>query len=170
MDKVPFYPYCYVKDLFFFLSFAVFFSVMVFFFPNTLGHPDNYIPANPLVTPAHIVPEWYLLPFYAILRSIPDKLAGVLTMGAAILILATIPFTQSSEIRSSAFRPLYRKLFWLFVANFVVLMWIGQNVVEEPYITIGQVSTAFYFFYFIVIIPFFGKFESFLLRMNTSAA
>lgn len=170
VDKIPFYPYCYVKDLFFFLSFAVFFSVMVFFFPNTLGHPDNYIPANPLVTPAHIVPEWYLLPFYAILRSIPDKLAGVLTMGAAILILATVPFTNSSEIRSSVFRPLYRKLFWLFVANFVVLMWIGQNVVEEPYITIGQVSTAFYFFYFIVIIPFFGKFESFLLRMNTSAA
>jgi ubiquinol-cytochrome c reductase cytochrome b subunit len=167
VDKLPFYPYLYVKDLFVFLSFSVFFSVMVFFYPNELGHPDNYIQANPLVTPAHIVPEWYLLPFYAILRSIPDKLLGVLTMGAAIIILATIPFTQSSEIRSSAFRPLYRKLFWLFTANFLILMWVGQMVVEEPFITIGQFSTAFYFIFFVVIIPFFGKFESFLLRMDT---
>ena len=91
-------------------------------------------------------------------------------MGGAIIILATIPFTQSSEIRSSAFRPLYRKLFWLFVVDFIVLMWIGQQVVEEPFITIGQVATVFYFLFFIVIIPFFGKFESFLLRMDTRDA
>ena len=165
-DKMPFYPYCYVKDLFVFLSFSVFFSVMVFFYPNALGHPDNYIPANPLVTPAHIVPEWYLLPFYAILRSIPDKLGGVIAMGGAILIMMTIPFTNSSEIRSSYFRPLYTKLFWLFAADCLILMWIGQNVVESPYVEIGQVATVFYFLYFLVIIPFFGKFESYLLRMK----
>jgi quinol-cytochrome oxidoreductase complex cytochrome b subunit len=165
-DKMPFYPYCYVKDLFIFLSFAVFFSVMVFFYPNTLGHPDNYIPANPLVTPAHIVPEWYLLPFYAILRSIPDKLGGVLAMGAAILIMLTIPFTNSSEIRSSYFRPIYTKIFWFFAADCLILMWIGQNVVESPYVEIGQVATVIYFAYFIIVIPFFGHFERYLLRMK----
>ena len=165
-DKMPFYPYCYVKDLFIFLSFAVFFSVMVFFYPNTLGHPDNYIPANPLVTPAHIVPEWYLLPFYAILRSIPDKLGGVLAMGAAILIMLTIPFTNSSEIRSSYFRPIYTKIFWFFAADCLILMWIGQNVVESPYVEIGQIATVIYFAYFIIVIPFFGHFERYLLRMK----
>ena len=121
---------------------------MVFFYPNVLGHSDNYIPANPLVTPAHIVPEWYFLPFYAILRSIPDKLGGVVAMGGAILIMLTIPFTNSSEIRSAAFRPLYKKIFWLFVADCLILGWIGQNVVETPFIEIGQLATVFYFAYF----------------------
>ena len=166
VDKMPFYPYCYVKDLFVFLSFAVFFSFVVYFYPNALGHSDNYIPANPLVTPAHIVPEWYFLPFYAILRSIPDKLGGVIAMIGAILILLTIPFTQSSEVRSSTFRPLFKILFWIFVADFLILGWIGQMVVEYPYVEIGQIATVFYFFYFLIIIPFFGKFESFLLRMD----
>ena len=147
-DKMPFYPYCYVKDLLVFFCFSVFFSVMVFFYPNVLGHSDNYIPANPLVTPAHIVPEWYFLPFYAILRSIPDKLGGVVAMGGAILIMLTIPFTNSSEIRSAAFRPLYKKIFWLFVADCLILGWIGQNVVETPFIEIGQLATVFYFAYF----------------------
>jgi len=165
-DKMPFYPYCYVKDLFVFISFAVFFSFVVYFYPNVLGHSDNYIPANPLVTPAHIVPEWYFLPFYAILRSIPDKLGGVVAMVGAILILLTIPFTQSSEIRSSTFRPLFKILFWIFVADFLILGWIGQNVVEYPFVEIGQIATAFYFAYFLIIIPFFGYFESYLLRMK----
>jgi len=165
-DKMPFYPYCYVKDLFVFISFAVFFSFVVYFYPNVLGHSDNYIPANPLVTPAHIVPEWYFLPFYAILRSIPDKLGGVVAMVGAILILLTIPFTQSSEIRSSTFRPLFKILFWVFIADFLILGWIGQNVVEYPFVEIGQVATVFYFAYFLIIIPFFGYFESFLLRMK----
>ena len=166
IDKMPFYPYCYVKDLFVFISFAVFFSFVVYFYPNVLGHSDNYIPANPLVTPAHIVPEWYFLPFYAILRSIPDKLGGVVAMVGAILILLTIPFTQSSEIRSSTFRPLFKILFWVFIADFLILGWIGQNVVEYPFVEIGQVATVFYFAYFLIIIPFFGYFESFLLRMK----
>ena len=165
-DKMPFYPYCYVKDLFVFISFAVFFSFVVYFYPNVLGHSDNYIPANPLVTPAHIVPEWYFLPFYAILRSIPDKLGGVVAMVGAILILLTIPFTQSSEIRSSTFRPLFKILFWIFIADFLILGWIGQNVVEYPFVEIGQVATIFYFAYFLIIIPFFGYFESYLLRMK----
>jgi len=168
VDKMPFYPYCYVKDLFVFLSFAVFFSFVVYFYPNALGHSDNYIPANPLVTPAHIVPEWYFLPFYAILRSIPDKLGGVIAMVGAILILLTIPFTQSSEVRSSTFRPMFKVLFWIFIADFLILGWIGQKVVEYPFVEIGQVATVFYFFYFLVIIPFFGKFESYLLRMNVN--
>ena len=163
---MPFYPYCYVKDLFVFISFAVFFSFVVYFYPNVLGHSDNYIPANPLVTPAHIVPEWYFLPFYAILRSIPDKLGGVVAMVGAILILLTIPFTQSSEIRSSTFRPLFKILFWIFIADFLILGWIGQNVVEYPFVEIGQVATIFYFAYFLIIIPFFGYFESYLLRMK----
>ena len=109
-----------------------------------------------------------LLPFYAILRSIPDKLGGVVAMIGAILILLTIPFTQSSEVRSSTFRPMFKVLFWIFVADFLILGWIGQMVVEYPFVEIGQVATAFYFFYFLVIIPFFGKFESYLLRLDTS--
>jgi len=159
IDKIPFYPYCYVKDLFVFFIFSLFFSYIVFFFPNELGHPDNYIPANSLVTPPHIVPEWYLLPFYAILRSIPDKLGGVLTIGGAIAILATIPFTSGGNIRSMRFSPLHKVFFWFFVMDSLVLLWIGQNVVEYPFIEIGQLATAIYFFYFIFIIPFLGDLE-----------
>jgi ubiquinol-cytochrome c reductase cytochrome b subunit len=119
---VPFYPYFYVKDLFSLIIFIAAFSIFVFFYPNDMGHPDNYIPANPMVTPAHIVPEWYFLPFYAILRSIPDKLGGVLAMFGAIAVLYTLPFTQSSEVQSSAFRPIYRLFYWLFVADFLILL------------------------------------------------
>jgi ubiquinol-cytochrome c reductase cytochrome b subunit len=107
IDTVPFYPYFYVKDLFSFLILLSLFSFFVFFFPNILGHSDNYIPANPLVTPAHIVPEWYFLPFYAILRSIPDKLGGVVAMVSAILVLLLLPSLNTSEIRSTKFRPIF---------------------------------------------------------------
>ena len=131
-----------------------------------MGHPDNYIPANPLVTPPHIVPEWYFLPFYAILRSIPDKLGGVLAIFGAILVLYTIPYTQSSEIQSSCFRPLYRIIFWLFVADFLILLWIGQQIVEEPFILVGQIGTVFYFAFFLIIIPGLGKFEAFLINQK----
>jgi len=147
-DKISFYPYFYVKDLFSFLSFVFFFSIILFYYPNLLGHPDNYIMANPMSTPAHIVPEWYFLPFYAILRSIPDKLGGVAAMGGAIVVLLFLPFLNTSEVRSAAFRPIFRKLFWLFFANFLLLGWIGQEVVESPYIFIGQIGTAFYFFFY----------------------
>jgi len=151
---VPFYPYFYVKDLHAFLSLLVMFGFFVFFFPNVLGHSDNYIRANPMVTPAHIVPEWYFLPFYAILRSIPDKLGGVLAMFGSILILFVIPFIiPKLNIRSSLFRPIGRIAFWFQAVNCVILGWIGQKVVEYPYIEIGQAATVAYFAYFIIIIP-----------------
>jgi ubiquinol-cytochrome c reductase cytochrome b subunit len=164
IDTVSFYPYFYVKDLFAFLALVAFFSFFVFFYPNILGHADNYIPANPLVTPAHIVPEWYFLPFYAILRSIPDKLGGVVAMIGAILILAVLPIINTSEIRSSKFRPIYGIAYWFLVSDFLLLGWIGQKPVETPYIEVGQVGTAFYFFFFIVLVPVIGIVEKTLIR------
>jgi len=162
--KITFYPYFYVKDLFGFLLFCLFFSFFVFFSPNFLGHPDNYIPANSLVTPAHIVPEWYYLPFYAILRSIPDKLGGVIAMFASILILYLLPIINLSKIRSTFFRPLYRNIFWIFVINSLVLGWIGQNVVEYPFVEIGQIATFLYFFILLIVFPFFNFLEEKLLK------
>jgi len=164
VDKVTFYPYFYVKDLFGFFVFMLFFSYFLFFDPNVLGHPDNYIEANPMVTPAHIVPEWYFLPFYAILRSIPDKLGGVIAMGGAIVILMALPLFNTSNIRSSFFRPLHRKIFWLFAANYLILGWIGQNPVEDPYVLIGQLSTLFYFAYIVIILPGLGLLERILIE------
>jgi ubiquinol-cytochrome c reductase cytochrome b subunit len=163
-DKIPFYPYCYVKDLFNALLFVVFFSVFLFFYPNLLGHPDNYIPANPMVTPAHIVPEWYFLPFYAILRSIPDKLGGVIAMFGAIVVLFLIPFINQSEVRSSTFRPIYRKLFWFLFADFLILGWIGQKVVESPYVEVGQLATVLYFLFFCVLLPGLAVLESAMIK------
>ena len=130
IDKVPFHPYFTYKDIFGFFLFGIFFAYFVYFDPNVLGHPDNYIPANPLVTPAHIVPEWYFLPFYAILRSIPSKLGGVIAMIGAILILLVLPFVHTSEVRSSSVRPIAKKIFWFFVADVVLLGWIGGKPVE----------------------------------------
>lgn len=164
VDKIPFHPYFTVKDLFGSAMFLIFFSIFVFFYPNVLGHSDNYIPANPLVTPAHIVPEWYFLPFYAILRSIPDKLGGVLAMIGSILILLVLPIVHTCEIRSASFRPLYKKIFWLFVADCAILEWIGGMPIEYPYYTIGQVATIFYFAFFLVIVPVVGYIENILLR------
>jgi ubiquinol-cytochrome c reductase cytochrome b subunit len=162
--KITFYPYFYVKDLFGFLLFCLFFSFFVFFSPNFLGHPDNYIPANSLVTPAHIVPEWYYLPFYAILRSIPDKLGGVIAMFASILILYFLPIINLSKIRSTFFRPLYKNIFWIFVINSLILGWIGQNVVESPFVEIGQIATFLYFFILLIVFPFFNFLEEKLLK------
>ena len=167
VDKIPFYPYYYVKDLFGIVVFVLFFAVFVFFYPNVLGHPDNYIEANPLSTPPHIVPEWYFLPFYAILRSIPDKLGGVIAMLMSILILLALPFLNKSEVRSSQFRPLHRKLFWLLVIDCVILCWIGGNVPETPYVQIGLSATIFYFGYF-CILPVLGMLETYLLQLDIS--
>jgi ubiquinol-cytochrome c reductase cytochrome b subunit len=163
VDKIAFYPYFYVKDLLAFFVLIFVFATFVFYFPNLMGHPDNYIPANPMVTPAHIVPEWYFLPFYAILRSIPDKLGGVIAMGGALVILFAIPFINTSEIRSSQFRPLFKKLFWLLVVDFLVLGWIGQKPVETPFIEVGQIATVFYFVFFIILIPSLGIIEKKLI-------
>lgn len=159
-DKIPFYPYFYVKDLFAFVCFITVFSVFVFFYPNMLGHPDNYIEANAMVTPTHIVPEWYFLPFYAILRSIPDKLGGVLCMVLAILVLLALPFINTSRILSSRFRPLFKIFYWFFIVDVILLGWLGAQPVEPPFILIGQLATAYYFFYFIVLLPNLGKLES----------
>lgn len=161
-DKVTFHPYFTYKDLFGFIIFLVIFCYFVFFNPNYLGHPDNYIPANPLVTPSHIVPEWYFLPFYAILRSIPNKLGGVLAMVGAILILLILPFVHISDIRSATFRPLFKIFFWLFIADVLLLGWIGGQPVEDPYVFIGQLATIFYFSYFLVIVPLLGLTEKIL--------
>jgi len=163
IDYISFYPYFYVKDLFAFLIFLIFFSFIVFFNPNVLGHPDNYIPANPLVTPPHIVPEWYFLPFYAILRSIPDKLGGVVAMISAILVLLLLPLTNYSKIRSSLFRPIFSKLYWFLVSDFLILGWIGQKPVEAPYIEIGFFATLFYFTILLLLFPLIGYVETFLL-------
>ncbi len=167
-DRIAFTPYYYVKDVFGLVVFALFFGFFVYLSPNLLGHPDNYIEANPLVTPAHIVPEWYFLPFYAILRSIPNKLGGVIAMIAAILILIVISFINCSDIRSSQFRPLYRKFYWLFVIDSIILGWIGQKTPEYPYIQIGQIATVYYFAYFLIILPFLGILESKLFSYNYS--
>lgn len=163
VDKVPFYPYFYVKDLLGWVAFALFFSLIVYFYPNLLGHPDNYIPANPMSTPAHIVPEWYFLPVYAILRSIPNKLGGVAAIGLVFVCLLALPFLNTSEIRSSSFRPIHKKFFWFLVADCLLLGWIGCQPVEAPYVTIGQLASVFFFFYFLVCIPFLGKLESKLI-------
>jgi quinol-cytochrome oxidoreductase complex cytochrome b subunit len=160
VDSTNFYPYFYVKDLFGFFVFLLVFASFVFFAPNVLGHPDNYVQANPMVTPAHIVPEWYFLPFYAILRSIPDKLGGVICMAASLVVLVLLPFLNTSKVRSSVFRPLYRKAFWWFFVNSVILGWIGQKVVEYPYVEIGQIATVLYFIYFLIIIPLLGYIEN----------
>jgi len=164
IDKIDFYPYFYVKDLFGFMCFTVFFSYFLFFDPNLLGHPDNYIAANPMVTPAHIVPEWYFLPYYAILRSIPDKLGGVIAMGASLVVLALLPLINTSNIRSSFFRPLHKYCFWLWLGNAFILGWIGGNPVEDPYILIGQLATVVYFGYLLALIPALGLIERVLIE------
>jgi len=164
VETVSFYPYFYVKDLFSFFIFIIFFSLFVFFSPNVLGHPDNYILADSLVTPPHIVPEWYFLPFYAILRSIPDKLGGVVAMVSAILVLALLPFINTSLVRSSKFRPLFSVTYWFLVSDFLLLGWIGQKPVEDPYIDIGLYTTILYFFILLILVPLIGVVENYLSR------
>jgi len=160
VELIPFYPYFYVKDLFAFFIFFIIFSLFVFFAPNVLGHSDNYILANSLVTPPHIVPEWYFLPFYAILRSIPDKLGGVVAMISAIFTLLFLPYINTSLVRSSKFRPIFSVLYWFLVADFILLGWIGQKPVEDPYINIGLFCTILYFLILLVFLPIVGLLEN----------
>lgn len=170
VDRLTFYPYFYVKDLFGRLVVWTFFASFVFFAPNLLGHPDNYIPANPMVTPPHIVPEWYFLMYYAILRSIPHKLRGVVAMLFALVGLMLLPHINTSEVRSTTFRPIFRQLYWLFIVDCLILGWIGQKVVEYPYIQVGQIATAYYFFFLLVLIPAVGRRESYLIRRPVASA
>jgi len=163
VDKIPFYPYLIFKDLFSWIIFGIFYCSFVYFAPNYLGHTDNYIEANAMVTPAHIVPEWYFLPLYAILRSIPHKLGGVIAMFGALIVLLALPYLGTSEVRSSSFRPIHRILFWILILDYLILGWIGGCSPESPYLEIGQLATFFYFFYFLVLIPVIGILESMLL-------
>ena len=158
-DTVSFHPYTTGKDMFGMIVFFTVFAAFVFFMPNVLGHPDNYIPANPLVTPAHIVPEWYFLPFYAILRAIPDKLGGVLAMVSAIGILALLPWLDRSKVRSCIFKPLHRIFFIVFVINFMMLTYVGAMPAEGIYVILGRIGTAYWFLWFLVIVPLVSMYE-----------
>ena len=137
----------------------IIFAGFVFFVPNILGHSDNYIQANPLQTPEHIVPEWYFLPFYAILRSVPDKLGGVILMVSAIAILAFLPWLDTSKVRSAKYRPLYRQFVWLFFADVILLGYLGAQTADGLYLIIGRIATIYYFVHFIVIMPLLGFIE-----------
>jgi len=168
-DRYAMHPYFIFKDLVTIFAFFLVLSIIVFFYPNLLGHSDNYIPADPMVTPASIVPEWYLLPYYAILRSIPNKLLGVLAMFGSLLILLILPLTDLSRIRGNQFRPAMKLAFWFFVVDFFILMWIGSQHPNSPYVEIGQVATTFYFAWFLVIVPFIGLSENTLIDVATSS-
>jgi ubiquinol-cytochrome c reductase cytochrome b subunit len=159
-DTLSFHPYYTVKDAFGLGVFLVLLSAVVFFLPNSMGHPDNYIPANPMVTPAHIVPEWYFLPFYAILRAVPDKLLGVLAMFAAIGVLFILPWLDRSPVRSATFRPIYKIMFWVFLVDCVALTWLGAKPAEGIYVVLSRLCTAYYFFHFIVLLPVLSIFET----------
>ena len=165
-DTVPFHPYYTAKDGFGVAIFLIIFAGLLFFGPNALGHADNYIPANPLSTPAHIVPEWYFWPFYAILRAftvdflwIPAKLWGVLAMFASILLLFFLPWLDRSPVRSTTYRPLYKWFFWGLMFDIVILAICGMKPAEEPWVILGQLASAYYFAHFLIILPFVSKIE-----------
>ena len=165
-DTVPFTPYATIKDAFAMMVFFAVFAYFVFYMPNYLGHPDNYTEANPLVTPAHIVPEWYFLPFYAILRGITfnigpidSKLGGVLAMFGSIAVLFIMPWLDTSKVRSAVYRPWYKLFFWIFVADAVFLGWLGSKPAEGIYTSLAQISTAYYFIFFLIILPVLGLIE-----------
>ncbi|WP_136163236.1 cytochrome b [Sphingomonas flavalba] len=164
-DTVPFHPYYTAKDGFGVAIFMTLFAIMLFFAPNALGHPDNYIPANPLSTPAHIVPEWYFWPFYAILRAftvdfiLPAKLWGVLAMFAAILLLFFLPWIDKSPVRSATYRPLYKKFFWVLVIDVLILGYCGGAPAEEPFVMLSQIASIYYFAHFLIVLPFVASIE-----------
>ncbi|YP_008578250.1 cytochrome b (mitochondrion) [Carcharodon carcharias] len=166
MDKISFHPYFIYKDALGFLSLLILLGILALFLPNLLGDAENFIPANPLVTPPHIKPEWYFLFAYAILRSIPNKLGGVLALLFSILILMLVPFLHTSKQRSSTFRPLTQVFFWILVANMLVLTWIGGQPVEQPFILIGQIASISYFSLFLIAIPLAGWWENKILGLN----
>jgi len=168
-DRLAFAPYFIFKDLITIFLFIIGLSVFVFFMPNALGDSENYVMANPMQTPPAIVPEWYLLPFYAILRSIPNKLLGVIAMFSAILILLVMPYTDLGRSRGLQFRPLSKIFFYIFVANFIILMQLGAKHVESPFIEFGQISTVLYFSHFLIIVPLISLLENTLvdLHLNT---
>ncbi|MFL5058750.1 MAG: cytochrome c1 [Xanthobacteraceae bacterium] len=159
-DTVAFTPYATIKDGFLMVVFLILFAWFVFYVPNYLGHSDNYIPANPSVTPMHIVPEWYYLPFYAILRAIPNKLIGVIALLASIVILAFVPWLDTSRVRSATYRPLYRQFFWILVVAFIGLGYLGSKPPEGGYVWAARLLTAYYFIHFLIILPVLGIVET----------
>jgi quinol-cytochrome oxidoreductase complex cytochrome b subunit len=165
-DTIPFHPYYTVKDMFGVCVFLLFFSIFVFYIPNFLTSPDNYIPANPSQTPLHIVPEWYLLPYYAILRSItfnilfiPAKLVGVIAAFGSILLMFFVPWLDTSPVRSARFRPIYRVIYWLLPIDVIALGWVGSQPPAGIVVTVGQIATFYYFFHFLILFPLLGKIE-----------
>jgi quinol-cytochrome oxidoreductase complex cytochrome b subunit len=174
-DSIPFHPYYTVKDMFGLGVFLIVYAAFVFYMPDALGDPQNYVPANPLQTPPEIVPEWYFLPFYAMLRSVPDilfiqaKLAGVIAMFSSIFVLFFLPWLDTSRVRSAHFRPVYKWVFWLLLLDVIMLGWVGAHRPDLPafhifghpitYISIGQIGTLYYFFHFLVLFPLIGWFE-----------
>ena len=158
-DSIPFHPYYTAKDSVGLGIVLILFAGVVFFAPNLFGEPDNYIPANPLVTPPHIVPEWYFLPYYAILRAIPDKLLGVIAMFGSILVLFIVPWLDTARVRSAKFRPTFRKFFWVLVVDCFVLGYVGANPPEGWFVIVGQVATFYYFFHFLILLPVLGLIE-----------
>ena len=158
-DTLPFHPYYTVKDGFAIIVYMIIFAFFVFYWPDALGHADNYIEANALVTPAHIVPEWYLLPFYAILRAVPDKLGGVLMMFGAIAVLFVLPWLDRSPIRSGGYRPIFKLFFWVLVIDCIALTYLGAMPAEGIYVILSRVATAYYFIHFLVLLPFLSIFE-----------
>ncbi|MEO1649818.1 MAG: cytochrome b/b6 [Pseudomonadota bacterium] len=159
-DTVPMHPFAIMKDLFAMVVFLILFAWFVFFAPDYLGHADNYIPADPLVTPAHIVPEWYFLPFYAILRAVPDKLGGVVLMFSAVLILLFIPWLDSSRVRSTKYRPIYKWFFWAFAFSCLALGYLGAMPAEGAYVTWTRIFTIYYFAFFLLVMPIVGVLET----------
>ena len=165
-DRLPFAPYYIFKDLITIFIFILVLSIFVFYMPNILGDSENYVMANPMQTPPAIVPEWYLLPFYAILRSIPNKLLGVIAMFSAILILLIMPLIDMSRSRGIQFRPFSKIVFFIFISNFLILMLLGAKHVESPFIEFGQISTILYFSYFLIIVPFISLLENSLVELS----
>src|SRR5437899_6365853 len=158
-DTLPFHPYYTIKDLFGLVVFLLIYSFFVFYAPNFLGSTENYIPANPMQTPNHIVPEWYLLPYYAILRSVPNKLLGVILAFGSIFLLFIVPWLDTSPVRSARFRPIYKWVFWLLVIDVIALGWVGANPPEGLVVSIGQIATLYYFIHFLILFPLLGKLE-----------
>jgi ubiquinol-cytochrome c reductase cytochrome b subunit len=165
-DTLPFHPFYTAKDGWFVAAVLLFYSLFVYFAPNYLGHPDNYIPANPLATPAHIVPEWYFWPFYAILRSftvdvfLPAKLWGVLAMFSSILLLFFLPWLDRSPVRSGRYRPVFKRFFWILVADVLVLGYVGGAEINAFNIALGQIAAAYYFLHFLIVLPLIARFET----------
>jgi ubiquinol-cytochrome c reductase cytochrome b/c1 subunit len=158
-DTLPFHPYFTIKDLFGLTVFLLIYGFFVFYAPNFLGNADNYIPANPMQTPNHIVPEWYLLPYYAILRSVPNKLLGVILAFGSIFLMFLVPWLDTSPVRSARFRPIYKWVFWLLVIDVIALGWVGANPPEGLVVTVGQIATLYYFVHFLILFPILGKLE-----------